>query len=216
MTIDNDDLLNSIIASLKRIDVISPDELPNIDLYMDQLTSFMNERLKKTSRHPDTDKILTKTMINNYSKNDLLPTPEKKKYTNEHVLLLIYIYYAKNFLSINDIQTLIEPLSKRFGNSHDALSVSDIYRNSFELQQEALDSVIEDIKAKYDRAMETYVDADVSDEEKTKLQNLSFMTLLLQDVYVKKMIIEKILDNIRADEEKASDRNKASGKDKKK
>ena len=71
MTIDNEDLLNSIIASLGRIDTISLGEIPNIDLYMDQLTSFMDERLKKTTRYPDKDKILTKTMINNYAKNDL-------------------------------------------------------------------------------------------------------------------------------------------------
>ncbi|MBP3813174.1 MAG: DUF1836 domain-containing protein, partial [Butyrivibrio sp.] len=83
MTIDNDDLLNSIIASLGRIDTISVDEIPGIDLYMDQLTSFMDERLKKTTRHPESDKILTKTMINNYAKNDLLPPPVKKKYSRD-------------------------------------------------------------------------------------------------------------------------------------
>ena len=78
MTIDNDDLLNSIMASLGRIETISLDEIPNIDLYMDQLTSFMDERLKKTTRHPGEDKILTKTMINNYAKNNVLPPPVKK------------------------------------------------------------------------------------------------------------------------------------------
>ena len=81
MTIDNDNLLNSIIASLNRIDPIALEELPNIDLYMDQLTTFMDERLKRSTRHPDTDKILTKTMINNYAKNDLLPPPIRKKYS---------------------------------------------------------------------------------------------------------------------------------------
>ena len=216
MTIDNDDLLNSIIASLGRIDTISLDELPNIDLYMDQLTSFMNERLKKTARHPDTDKILTKTMINNYSKNDLLPTPEKKKYTKEHLILLIYIYYCKNFLSISDIQTLIEPMRDRFGVSPDELSVSEIYENSFELQKEALQSVMDDIEKKYNRATKTYADADISNEEKKRLQLLSFMTLLLQDVYVKKLIMEKILDNIKDDEEKPAEKQKPSNKDKKK
>ena len=81
MTIDHENLLNSILASLDRIEYINPDDIPNIDLYMDQVTTFMDSRLSSTSRYPGEDKILTKTMINNYAKNDLLPPPVKKKYS---------------------------------------------------------------------------------------------------------------------------------------
>ena len=106
MTIDPNNLLNSILSSLDRIDYIKSEELPNIDLYMDQLTTFMETHLKSTKRY-DSDKVLTKTMINNYAKNNLLPPPVKKKYSKEHSLLLIFIYYFKGVLSIHDIQTLL-------------------------------------------------------------------------------------------------------------
>ncbi|RKM62132.1 DUF1836 domain-containing protein [Butyrivibrio sp. CB08] len=202
MTIDNDDLLNSIIASLGRIDTISLDEIPNIDLYMDQLTSFMDERLKKTTRHPETDKILTKTMINNYAKNDLLPPPVKKKYSKDHIILLIFIYYFKTVLSINDIQTLLEPLKKRFQLSDDEFNLGSIYDTCFELQKEALDPAIEDLKKKYERSLSTFEDDDLSEDEKKKMQMFSFIIQMLFDVYVKKLLIEKILDNIVLDEEK--------------
>ena len=79
MTIDKNDLLNSILGSISRIDFIKSTDIPNIDLYMDQVTSFMEKELKSTKRNDD-DKVLTKTMINNYAKNDLLPAPIKKKY----------------------------------------------------------------------------------------------------------------------------------------
>ena len=69
MTIDAKDLLNSILSSLSRIDYIRPESIPNIDLYMDQITTFMDTQLAASKRHPD-DKILTKTMINNYAKNN--------------------------------------------------------------------------------------------------------------------------------------------------
>ena len=95
MTVDTNDILNSILESLSRIDYIRPEEIPNIDLYMDQVTTFMDTQLASTKRY-DEDKILTKTMINNYTKNNLLPPPVKKKYSKEHVLLLIFIYYFKN------------------------------------------------------------------------------------------------------------------------
>ena len=99
MTIDEKDMINSILSSISRIDYIKPEDIPNIDLYMDQVTTFMEEQLAATKRYGD-DKILTKTMINNYAKNKLLPPPEKKRYSKEHVLMLIFIYYFKNILSI--------------------------------------------------------------------------------------------------------------------
>lgn len=208
MTIDNDDLINSILASLGRIDVISVDELPNIDLYMDQLTSFMDERLKKTTRHPETDKILTKTMINNYAKNDLLPPPVKKKYTRDHVILLIFIYYFKNVLSINDIQTLLEPLKERFQTGDKELDIEKIYRSCFELQGEALQPLMDDVSGKYERALKTYTDVDLSEDERKRMQMLSFITLLSYDVYIKKLLIEKILDGITDNDDKNKDKKK--------
>ena len=212
MTIDNDDLMNSVIASLGRIDVIPLDEMPNIDLYMDQLTTFMDERLKRTTRHPESDKILTKTMINNYAKNDLLPPPIRKKYSKDHLILLIFIYYLKSILSINDIQTLLEPLKARFHVSDDELNLSRIYETAYELQIEELEPVIEDLKKKYQRSLETFEDKDLSDEEKKRMQLFSFITLLSYDVYVKKLLIEKMLDNITDAEKK----DKAKGKSKEK
>ena len=215
MTINNDDLINSIIASLGRIDTISLDELPNIDLYMDQLTTFMDERLKKTTRYPGSDKILTKTMINNYAKNDLLPPPVRKKYSKDHLILLIFIYYLKNILSINDIQTLIEPLKERFHVSDDELNLSKIYQTAYGLQSDELEPVIEDLKKKYAKSLETFSDVELGDEERKRLQMFSFIVELSYDVYVKKLLIEKILDNVNAEKEEAKAKGKAKDKGKK-
>ncbi|MBE5832702.1 MAG: DUF1836 domain-containing protein [Butyrivibrio sp.] len=216
MTIDNDDLMNSVIASLGRIDVISLDEMPNIDLYMDQLTTFMDERLKKTTRHPESDKILTKTMINNYAKNDLLPPPIRKKYSKDHLILLIFIYYLKSILSINDIQTLLQPLKERFHLSDDELNLSRIYETAYELQTEELEPVIEDLKKKYQRSLKTFDDDSLSEEEKKRMQLFSFITLLSYDVYVKKLLIEKMLDNITDEKDKEKDKSKGKAKGKNK
>ena len=61
MTIDTKDILNSILSSISRIDYIKPEEIPGIDLYMDQVTTFMEEHLRSSKRHRE-DKILTKTL----------------------------------------------------------------------------------------------------------------------------------------------------------
>ena len=133
MTIDTKDFLNSILASLSRIDYVKPEDLPNIDLYMDQVTTFMDSQLASAKRYPE-DKVLTKTMINNYAKNNLLPPPVKKKYTKEHVLTLIFIYYFKNILSISDLQRILNPITEKHFASDSDLGLEDIYSEVFSLR----------------------------------------------------------------------------------
>lgn len=215
MTLDNDDLLNSILASLERIDNIKLDELPNIDLYMDQLTTFMDGRLRKTTRYPDDDKILTKTMINNYAKNDLLPPPVRKKYSRDHVILLLFIYYYKSILSINDIQTLIEPLNSKFHISEEGnITLSDVYKEIYEMEEEHLESFRDDIIKNFEKSQTTFEDA--AENEKGKLQMFSFISLLSYDIFLKKLIIEKMLDNYAAKNKTAEELKKAEKKHKEK
>ena len=113
MKLDKDDILKSILEHISDLDYIKTADIPNIELYMDQVTTFMDSQMASSKRYPD-DKVLTKTMINNYAKNHLLPSPNKKKYSKEHVLMLIFIYYFKSFLSISDIQALLTPLADRY------------------------------------------------------------------------------------------------------
>lgn len=192
MTINKDDLLNSIIESLDRIQYIKLDDIPNIDLYMDQVTTFMDKKLKSATRNPEDDKILTKTMINNYAKNDLLPPPEKKKYSKEHILLLIFIYYYKGILTINDIQTLLNPLTERFFQN-DVYGLSSVYKEVFGLEKEQVNVLKEDVINKFHLSKDTFGDAP--EENKEFLQLFSFICMLSFDVYVKKLLIEKMVDS---------------------
>ncbi len=201
MTIDKEDLLNSILESLDRIKYIKLEDIPNIDLYMDQVTTFMEKQLRNTVRNPGTDKILTKTMINNYAKNNLLPPPMKKKYSKEHVLLLIFIYYYKGILTINDIQTLLNPLTEKFFQK-EGFNLGDVYSEVFGLESKYVDLLKEDVVRKFQESKDTFGDAP--EEEKGFLQFFSVICMLSFDVYVKKLMIEKMVDclDAAADEER--------------
>ncbi len=194
MTIDTEDLLNSLLQSLERIEYIKPEDIPNIDLYMDQVTTFMDSKLRASVRYPGEDKILTKTMINNYAKNDLLPPPIKKKYSKEHVLLLIFIYYYKGVLSINDIQTLLTPITEKYFQNDKEFNLEAIYNEVFSLEKSQVERLKEDVIAKYKLAENTFGEAPEEDRE--FLRKFSFICLLSLDVYVKKMIIEKLVDDL--------------------
>ena len=196
MTIDSQNLLESILESLNRIDYIRPEDVPGIDLYMDQVTTFMDSQLKASKRYEDY-KILTKTMINNYAKNRLLPPPEKKKYSREHMLLLIFIYYFKNILSISDIQSLLTPLTDRYFRKDGDFRLETVYDEVFSLEKDQIEAMKKDLMQKYQVSQSTFSEASQMDgEEQEFLHLFSFICMLSFDVYVKKMVIEKLIDQL--------------------
>ncbi len=200
MKIDTNDILNSILDSLDHVDYIRPEEIPNIDLYMDQVTTFMDEHFSSTKRYNE-DKILTKTMINNYTKNNLLPPSVKKKYSREHMLLLILIYYFKNILSIKDIETVLEPLREKYFSTDSALQLSDIYREVCEMEKSRIEPMKASVTEAYGKSQSSF--ENVPDgEEKDKLQLFTFICSLSFDVYLKKMMIEKIVDELASKDKK--------------
>ena len=198
MTIDDKDMINSILESVSRIDYIKPEDIPNIDLYMDQVTTFMEEQLVSSKRYAD-DKILTKTMINNYAKNNLLPSPEKKRYSKDHLLMLIFIYYFKNILSITDIQTLLKPITDKYFKGETGKDMTYVYNEVFGMENSKIDQLIKNLLKDYRFSSTTFQDADEEDQE--FLKRFSFICLMSFDVYIKKMIIERMIDDISAKED---------------
>ncbi|EOS36574.1 hypothetical protein C804_00607 [Lachnospiraceae bacterium A4] len=201
MHIDTKNLLNSIMDSFDRISYVKSSDIPNIDLYMDQVTTFMDKNFRKTTRYPGDDKVMTKTMINNYAKNDLLPPPVRKKYSREHILVLIFIYYYKGILSISDIQTLLGPVTEKFFHKDEAFDIQSVYEEVFQVGYDQIEALKQHVIAEYECAMGTFEDAPEENREFLKL--FSFICFLSFDVYMKKMLIEKLIDEIKVDGFKA-------------
>lgn len=193
----NDERLAEILSRLDNLSYVKSDKIPAIDLYMDQVTTFMDENLKKAKRSPE-DKALTKTMINNYAKNNLLPPPIKKKYSKEHMILLLFIYYYKNMLSLTDIEQLLNPLIDKHFSSEKGLRLSSIYEEVFAMEAEQMGRLKADIKHKFEISAGTFTDAP--EEDRDYLQLFSFISELSFDVYLKKQMIEMMIDQLREEQ----------------
>ncbi len=83
------------------------EEIPNIDLYIDQIINLVSVKLNEGSERYK-NRCLTKTMINNYSKDNVISPVKGKKYTREQVIQILYIYSLKNTLSIGEIKRLLK------------------------------------------------------------------------------------------------------------
>ena len=108
------------------------------------------------------------------------------------MLLLIFIYYFKSILSINDIQSLLAPLTERFFHTENDLQLDRIYTEVFSLEKSQIEILKEDLVQKYRLSENTFSDA--SGEDREFLQLFRLICMLSFDVYMKKQVIEKLID----------------------
>lgn len=124
----------SILKNLNSNQKIKLEDIPDLDLYMDQVIQLFEGKLSTLKRDAD-DKVLTKTMINNYAKAKLLMSVKNKKYSKEHLILMSLIYDFKGILSINDIKTILDPIVKKYegGEEYD---LRDLYTKYLQVNKE--------------------------------------------------------------------------------
>lgn len=195
-----EELIQDYMRHISAMKMIHADDIPAIQLYMDQVTTFINEGLASSRRYED-DKIMTKTMINNYAKNALLPPPEKKKYSREHMVLLLFIYYFKSILSISDIQTLLDPITKKYFQAEEGVNLAGLYDTIREQEAKSRKDVLADLSRSLEQASGLFPGAENAEE----LQRFAFICLISYDVYMKKMLLEQLVDGMRT-EEKTSEK----------
>ena len=197
----SEDLINHVLEEIESFNI---DDIPNIDLYMDQVTTYLNGKFNTSKRHDD-DKLLTKTMINNYAKSRLLPPPEKKKYSKDHMIILILIFFFKNVISINDIQTIVTPLLKDYYNNDDIPNSLEDVTNAF-LNRVQKSDLIEPLIKEFKNSQNIFGDLESSDRE--SIETIGLIATLSYDMYIRKRLIEKLIDSLPSSKED-------TGKDKK-
>ena len=102
-------------------------ELPEIELYMDQVISVTDKYLGAFSLGGDP--VLTPSMINNYVKNRVIPPPEKKKYGRDHLAKLLVICLLKPTMEISAIAEIIEKSENLYGTQRMLDTFAEKYEN---------------------------------------------------------------------------------------
>ena len=190
MNSDIEKVFQNIVEQVDNIKFVDANDIPNIDLYMDQVTTFIDRALNTSTKSKDSnEKLLTKTMINNYAKNGLLPSPVKKKYNKEHVIVLVFIYYFKNILSFSDIKALLQPVTDKYFGKNSKVTLDEIYTQVENIEKKQIHNLEDEIIAKYS-LVESSFDAE---EDREFLQMFLLICTLILDVYSKKKLIEKMI-----------------------
>ena len=186
---------NSKLVKLARditdIKVIEVTDIPDIDLYMDQVTTFMETKLE-THKRNKADKILTKTMINNYAKARLFPPPIKKKYNRNHMMILIIIYHLKSILSINDIQVLLSPISNEIIKNPKSALLDLVYTNFVIIQKHIKNAKIGEVLTN----QQIFSNLEIDQTSPNYDLMVNIFSVLILSIYsnTEKRLAEKILD----------------------
>ncbi|MBQ8311339.1 MAG: DUF1836 domain-containing protein [Clostridia bacterium] len=124
--------MEALIGEAVRDADLRPEEIPAIDLYLDQITSLVSEKRRDASPMFE-DRVLTKTMINNYSKDGLLSPIKGKKYSKEQILQMLLVYEMKNTLSIGEIKRILQNVYAL--PEYDAQMLEGIYRRYLDIKE---------------------------------------------------------------------------------
>jgi hypothetical protein len=189
MEFDREEIIN-IFKSLNLNQDIEPVDIPNLHLYMDQVIQLFENNLSHGKRNND-DKLLTKTMINNYTKDKLLMPVKNKKYSREHIILMILIYNLKQSLSIGDIKILFDNLVLNLqGVEKPIIDIDSFYNLFLQIKNNEItkeEAYLNDI---LNMVQETVQEKESNEYEKLLLTVLA----LINSANIQKRLAEKIID----------------------
>jgi DNA-binding transcriptional MerR regulator len=188
--------IKHIIDSLALETKLTLDEIPNIDLYMDQVIQLFENKFNDTKRYQE-DKILTKTMINNYAKGKLIFPIQNKKYSKEHLILMSLIYQLKGALSINDIKVTLSGINKKMMN--EGMDLDCFYTSHQKLISQNVADLKEDIEELAKDINEEISEANQEDAE--YLEKVLMISSLVHMSNLYRRVAEKLVDEIVVEKE---------------
>ena len=185
---------------------IKPESIPSIDLYMDQVITLFENSMSDT-RIDSNDKMMTKTMINNYSKDKLIFPVKNKKYSKSHIIMLVLIYTLKQGLSMQDIKSILSPvLSLNEKNSRDITSeLDEMYRIFLDLNQKETEDAVEKFKKRAEGIINAISETSHNRDYK---QLIMMILMLIYNANIQKKFAENLISEFLKKSTPSKEKNK--------
>jgi len=181
--------INKLLETLHLEKNITLKDIPNVDLYVDQVVQLFENTYTDTTRTDD-EKVLTKTMINNYAKGKLFIPIKNKKYSKEHMILISLIYQLKGALSINDIKSSLEHINESL-LSDGSFELNTLYKDYLTLTENNVESFKQDINNRVSEVSE------ISSLEDPKLEKFLLLNSLVNMSNMYRRLAEKLVDDLK-------------------
>jgi hypothetical protein len=164
--------------------------IPDIDLYIDQMVSCLNAELSLYAE--DGKGPVTKGMVSNYTKHKMIPGPEGKRYSKDHCIFMLLVYYLKGCFSMDQVQRLMKPILSNYDSDwDDAVDMPAYYKEILDAVREAEEDFAVKLQERIRRNKKFLADRG-SDDDISEL--ILLISMLLMRSNEERYIAEKLLD----------------------
>ncbi len=183
---------DDIIKELCLTEEVKLSDIPKIELYVDQVINFIEDHMGQMKRN-ENDKLITKTMVGNYTRDGVLMPSKNKKYNKNHIIMLILIYHLKQILSIEDIKALFSPIMKDITTtSDDVIPLEDVYSTLLDIKSIELECFGDIFNEKFTLVQEKLEHVESQNKDIAEIF-LAIITLIAQ-ANAQKRLAEKLID----------------------
>lgn len=183
--------VNELLNELNLNNHLALSDIPEIDLYMDQVIQLFENRFASSKRN-DEEKILTKTMINNYAKGKLFFPIHNKKYSKDHLILISLIYQLKGTLSINDIKVTLDKLNHKIVD--ETFDMDQFYESYLHITDNNIARITEHAEECADEVKSEI--AELGDTDSTYLDKVLLLSSFANMSNFYRRAAEKIVDEL--------------------
>ncbi len=188
-----EEYVNIQLGKLKKAGLVDPDSMPDIDLYIDQVeTYFKNQTADIDSE--TVRRFLTKTMINNYAKHGMIPRPDGKKYTADHMMMIAMVGYLKGIFKMEEIEYLMKPLVDNYNSDFDDdIDPEIVYRTACETNADFVERMAEDVDNNIVMIKKLFQNNELDDDERLEVFTLILSLAMRADMekYIAARLMEK-------------------------
>lgn len=188
-----EEYVNIQLGKLKKAGLVDPDSMPDIDLYIDQVeTYFKNQTADIDSE--TVRRFLTKTMINNYAKHGMIPRPDGKKYTADHMMMIAMAGYLKGIFKMEEIKYLMKPLVDNYNSDFDDdIDPEIVYRTACETNADFVEHMAEDVDNNIVMIKKLFQNNELDDDERLEVFTLILSLAMRADMekYIAARLMEK-------------------------
>ena len=148
---------------------INADDFPEMEIYMDQAETFLNKELSVYKKN-EKDKVITKTMIGNYVKHNMMPRPVNKKYSKDHLIMLSLIYYLKGSFQMEEIEKIVRPLIENYNSEFDdKIDLTALYEGILGIQAKEQESLAQSVTNMIEESKYHLRETELSDDDMLEL-----------------------------------------------
>ena len=200
-----EEFLNQVMDKYAKTGLLLPDEMPEVELYMDQVVSLLNKELA-VYKEKEQD-VFTKSMVSNYVKHKVLPKPENKKYNKEHMVILNMIFQLKSIFQMDEMKVLF----KSFVENHESIleeqyDMEGLYDSLLRSRDKEILQMTNHIHEDIEYVKAVMEEMGTSDDDVHEIMGVILILAIQSNAY--RLMARKLLNEYFIDNKKKSERKK--------